>query len=304
MNWNQMDYFQRVYREKSFVAAARKVPMSSQGLAKAIRALEAEIGVPLFEATKGEGLTPTPYAEVFLEFCGECQDSLDRLRRSLDEVTGTSREVINLAAAIGAFGLLGMEFVSDFCRANAGTDITVDDLPDLKVEQALREGSDILGLTVQPVPDEFETIELCSCERYVWMRADDELAGRKSVAARDLEGRTIALVGPFFKNYGLLTELLARENVHPAKLVTSSEMMWLHQFVHDGHGVAFTAQSVISLYKDDASVVALPMPGMSYTIGISWLRGHELTPAEQSFVEACVAKVRPSWSKRLRRLFG
>ena len=72
----------------------------------------------------------------------------------------------------------------------------------------------------------------------------------------------------------LLLEALEQAGVHPADITTSSEMIWLHQFAKGPGCISFTAQSVLPLFKDDTSVVALPFLGMPYQIGISWLRTH------------------------------
>ena len=72
-----------------------------------------------------------------------------------------------------------------------------------------------------------------------------------------------------------------------ADLTTLSEMTWLHQFAKSGSGVAFTARSVLPLYEDDPSVVALLFRDMPYEVGVSWLASHRLSEAEEAFVEAC-----------------
>lgn len=105
-----------------------------------------------------------------------------------------------------------------------------------------------------------------------------------------LEGRSVALVGPLFKNYGILLDALEREGVRIADLTTLSEMTWLHQFAKSGSGVAFTARSVLPLYEDDPSVVALLFRDMPYEVGVSWLATHRLSEAEEAFVEACRAR--------------
>ena len=318
MNWNQLDYFMRAYDAGSFLAAARTVPMSSQGFAKSIHALEGELGVELFRVEKGGSLAPTPYAEEFRAFAQDCMAAEERMRAGFARVAGQSREVVRLAAAIGSLGLLGMEFVSSFCRENPQVEVVVDDLPDVKTDAAVLDGSDALGLTVLPAPEGLEAHALCSCERCVWMRADDVLAQRRSISVEDLAGRPVAVVGPLFKGYGVLMEQLGAAGVRPSEVVTSSEMMWLHQFARDGRGLAFTAQSVLPVYADDASVVAVPVEGMPYEIGVSWKAGRELMEGERRFVEACEARAaelragkgagaggqRASLADRLRGLFG
>lgn len=290
MNSNQVDYFLKAYQERSYTAAAKLVPMSAQGLTKAIHSLEGELGVPLFTPGDSGKVNPTPYAEEFRTFCLDWLAARGRLDEAFRHIDGYALETIRLAAAIGAFSVLGIDLVTSFRKRHPEVDVVCDDLPDLKVEESLCAGTDTLGLTVAPADNAFETVPLASCERYVWVAADDPLASKREACVRDLQGRSVALVGPLFKNYGLLLDALKQEGIEPAEIATSSEMMWLHQYAKSFGGIAFTAQSVLPLYEDDPSVVALPFRDMPYQIGISWLKEHRLTKAEKAFVEACTER--------------
>lgn len=290
MNTNQIDYFLKAYRERSYTAAAKLVPMSAQGLTKAIHSLEGELGVPLFENDANGKIKPTPYAEEFKAFCKEFDEARSRMAAGFARLAGQAHRTIRLAAAIGSMGLLGIDLISSFKKAHPDVEVECDDLPDMRVEKTLRDGNSSLGLTVLPTTDEFETVELASCERCVWVAADDPLVAKGQACVADLEGRNIALVGAQFKNYGLLLEALDREGVHPADITTSSEMIWLHQFAKGSGCISFTAQSVLPLFKDDTSVVALPFLGMPYQIGISWLHTHVPDEDERAFIEACQAR--------------
>ena len=292
MNTNQLDYFLKAYRVQSYTAAAKLVPMSAQGLTKAVHSLEGELGVPLFENDANGKIKPTPYAEEFKTFCDDVSEARSRMAAGFARISGQARRTIKLAAAIGSMGLLGIDLVSSFKKDHPGIEVDCDDLPDMRVEKTLRDGHSTLGITVLPTPDDFETVALASCERCVWVAADDPLVSKGRVCITDLEGRNVALVGAQFKNYGLLLEALEREDVHPTDITTSSEMIWLHQFAKGRGCISFTAQSVLPLFKDDASVVALPFLGMPYQIGISWLRTHVPDDAEQAFIETCKARGR------------
>lgn len=287
MNTNQLDYFLKAYEQRSYSAAAKLVPMSAQGLTKAVHSLEGELGAPLFVNDANGKIKPTPYAEEFRVFCEEVGASHARLKASFARLSGQAHRTIRLAAAIGSFGLLGIDLITSFKKEHPNVDVECDELPDIRVEKTMQDGHSTLGITVLPCGDEFETVELASCERYVWVAADDPLTRKGTVGVADLAGRHVALVGAHFKNYGLLLEALEHEGVKPADITTSSEMIWLHQFAK-GHGcVSFTAQSVLPLFKDDASVVALPFRDMPYRVGISWLRTHTPDAAELAFIEAC-----------------
>lgn len=187
-NSNQLDYFMHVYHEGNFAAAARMVPMSAQGLAKAIHALESELGVPLFTTGENGSQKPTLYAEELHQFCEARSKLYDQLREGFRRIDGRARETIHLAASIGSLSLLGMEFVSSFTRDNPGVDVICDDLPDVRVEDSLRSGLDTLGITVLPTPEEFKTVDLAVCDRYVWVNALDPLARKRQLDVRDLAG--------------------------------------------------------------------------------------------------------------------
>lgn len=214
MNTNQIDYFLKAYDERSYTAAAKLVPMSAQGLTKAVHALEGELGVPLFKSAEGGRVEPTPYAEEFRTFCLEYCDARGRLHAAFRRLDGQAAETIHLAVAIGSLSLLGMDLISGFRKEHDAVEICCDDLPDLKVEDALREGSDTLGITVLPTGEGLETVPLASCERYVWVAADDPLAARREVGVRDLEGRSVALVGPLFKKRHPARRARARGRAH------------------------------------------------------------------------------------------
>lgn len=292
MNTNQIDYFLKAYRERSYTAAAKLVPMSAQGLTKAIHSLEGELGVPLFENDANGRIKPTPYAEEFKVFCKEFDEARSRMAAGFARLAGQANRTIRLAAAIGSMGLLGIDLISSFKKEHPDVEVECDDLPDMRVEKTLRDGNSSLGLTVLPTTDEFETVELASCERCVWVAADDPLVAKGQACVADLEGRNIALVGAQFKNYGLLLEALDQEGVRPADITTSSEMIWLHQFAKGSGCISFTAQSVLPLFKDDTSVVALPFLGMPYQIGISWLRTYVPNEDEWAFIKACQARAK------------
>ena len=195
MNTNQIDYFLKAYRERSYTAAAKLVPMSAQGLTKAIHSLEGELGVPLFENDANGKIKPTPYAEEFKAFCKEFDEARSRMAAGFARLAGQAHRTIRLAAAIGSMGLLGIDLISSFKKVHPDVEVECDDLPDMRVEKTLRDGNSSLGLTVLPTSDEFETVELASCERCVWVAADDPLVAKGQVCITDLEGRNIALVG-------------------------------------------------------------------------------------------------------------
>ena len=86
MNTEQLRYFQLAYKQGSFSAAARMVPVSHQGLTKGIRNLERELGVTLFDYDSDSGRPePTPFAHELYDFAVVYEANLHLLNSLLDQ---------------------------------------------------------------------------------------------------------------------------------------------------------------------------------------------------------------------------
>lgn len=65
MNLDHLRYFACLAQVKHYTRAAQQLCISQPSLSHAIRQLEGELGVPLFEKT-GRNTTLTPFGETFL----------------------------------------------------------------------------------------------------------------------------------------------------------------------------------------------------------------------------------------------
>lgn len=210
-----------------------------------------------------------------------------QLSVDLDTTHGAEVAILHFKEIEGALFLQQRNFPAAFERSYRHLSLNTCDLPDLKVEQALLEGSCTLGITVLPGVDTLCSQPLAGCERWLWMHAQDPLAELEQVDIQGLSGRNVALVGPPFKNYSLLMNALRQSGVQVADIQLSSEMIWLYNFAREARGVAFTARSVVEHYPADPNMTARPFSSMPYQIGISWLRSHKLSPGEKTFVQYC-----------------
>ena len=87
MNRDQISYFEMLYKEQNIIRAAARVPMSTQGLGKSIRALEREFEVPLFEIKPNGGRTPTPYAHALAIYVKHMHAARKKLKQEFDRIS-------------------------------------------------------------------------------------------------------------------------------------------------------------------------------------------------------------------------
>ena len=113
MELRQLEYFVSVAEEANFTRAAQRVHISQSGVSAQIKALETELGAPLFDRSgrvarlTETGLVALPYARAALAAAAELREAIDdvkgliRGRLAVGMVTGC--EVTPLFVALAAF---------------------------------------------------------------------------------------------------------------------------------------------------------------------------------------------------------
>jgi len=289
MNTNQAIYFKALYELRHVVAAARSIPISRQGLRKAIESLESELGVTLFVRNEDGGVTPTPYGEAFKDYLDDDEALIARFRNEVRLLREAENATIHLACASGAMGVLGQAFFTPFIRKHPDITIEHTDMADLDVDDGIFDGRFNLGITVAPFNGAFETIPLHSTPRSLWVRRDDPLARKETLTIGDLDGYCVGIVPDRYKNYQEFMEACSIRNVHPREIAEWSELFWLFCYARERNHVSFTVQSAAKQAESDPLLTEIPLENSSWTFGLSYLRGHRLRPEEHDLVEHCRA---------------
>lgn len=287
MNMDSYDYFVFAYESPNFSAAASKVPMSPQGFAKAIKAFEKDLGVPLFEQDESGRRKPTEYAEVLYEFAKHVQAERNALRLQFEKIASRQRTNIRLVASLGILGVLGADFVRRFERSHPHAAVIVTEVPDATCDQLLRDGMYDLALTIAPFERTFESQALYRSETELWVHESNPLSRCEHLEASDLAGVRLAAPGDLFKCHAAIENLCDQEGCGMPVFVDLSEIFWIYDYVQNGHGLGFTLPhlSRLSVFRSDARVKSIPLQGLSWTFGASWMQGHKLSAVEKEFVE-------------------
>lgn len=290
MNSEQLHYFELAYQERNFSAAARRVPVSPQGLAKAIHALEKELDVPLFEVDELTGLpVPTEYADELTEFAAVYATNMRLLKDSFDRIRGKQRSLVRLGCSLGIMGVLGPQFLTGFAAMHPDVEVQYAEANDRQIDSDLRNGTYDLALVVGPSQKGVTTRRLYRCPIYYWVHADDPLAAKGHLTIEDFAGRNVAIPGSGFKCYDTLMRLASEHDVALGDVFQMSEIFQLYEFAASGQGLGFTVRHLTDLpvFVRDASVVAVPFDGAAWTFSIERLDAHALGDAEQAFWNWC-----------------
>lgn len=287
MNRDQLNYFALVYQEGSVAAAAARVPMSTQGMGKAIHALEHELGVPLFRVEANGGRTPTPYAQAFMAYVHDERVAFDRLQGIFDEIRAREAHEIRLAAAIGINGFVGAACVDAFQKAHPGVTVRLREVDDFTCDELLRNGTADIGFTLAPFGKGLATMD-AKCERaFWWVPASHPLAQRAEIGAADLDGCILSSFGDEAKIHHDLVRALDAAGARPARIMQSSEVFWHYRDAFASGALGLTVEHLAAspVFAARENVVAVPSADLAWRIGISWAPAHVLSDDETAFCD-------------------
>lgn len=294
MNTEHLHFFELAYQERSFSAAARRVPCSPQGLAKAVHALEKELGVPLFTIDEATGLpVPTEYAHELFEFAAVYDSNMRLLRDSFARIRGQEEHVIRLSCSLGVIGVMGPEFLTGFAQAYPHIHVSHWEGNDAVCDAGVREGNYDLALSTTPIGPEFAATQLYRCPWCFWVNADDPLAAQAQLTVADLAGRDVAIPGSGYKCYDRLLDMAREASIELGSVFEMSELFQVYEFVATGRGLGFTVLHLTELSVfQDPRVVAVPLAGVSWGFSVERLATHALSEAERTLWDYAVAYAR------------
>ena len=128
MNRKQMEYFIEVYRCGNIQTAADHLYVARQGLSRAMRSLEEELGQPLFTRTP-RGIIPTDYAAALLPHVQRMLDEYQFIE-SMKSLATHSKSVVTIFALDHVFSYLGAQFLQDFHAAHPSIILSIVDTTD------------------------------------------------------------------------------------------------------------------------------------------------------------------------------
>jgi DNA-binding transcriptional LysR family regulator len=294
LNTEQFRYFELAYHERNFSAAARLVPCSPQGLAKAIHSLEKELGVELFTSDETGKPVPTEYAHEFLSFTAVYDSNVRLLQESFDRIRGQEHARIRLGCSLGVLGTFGPSFMDDFAAGYPAIEVAQWEMSDALCDRGLLDNNFDMALVLDPYPQAAHVQELYRAPVYFWVHSESPLARLEHLTFADLAGQDVAIPGTGFKCYDRLRAGVAEAGGKLGGVYEMSEVFQLYEFAASGRGLGFSVRHLVELptFNRLDSVVALPVQGFPWAFGVAHLQTHALTAAERTFWDWCVLRAR------------
>jgi DNA-binding transcriptional LysR family regulator len=293
MEVRQLQIFRTLAEELSFTRTAEKVHTVQSNVTAQIKALEEELGIPLFDRL-GRRVTLTDAGRNFLPFALQALAAMDQGQRALQagaEPSGPLR--IGAAESLLTYRL--PEVLRAFRRHFPHVELIFRPYTNPTLALDLEAGKldmAVHGDDLQPSAS-IKSIRLRTERVLLLAEAGHPLTGGPTVRPADLAGENLLLTETGCSYRGKLDRALALANVRPANVTEFSSVEAIKQCVALGMGVGLLPEMVVARELRQKRFQALQWVGPSLDIvtHILWHRDKWVSPAMAAFMELAKDKI-------------
>ncbi|EGK57334.1 LysR family transcriptional regulator [Centipeda periodontii DSM 2778] len=283
MELRQLEYFQMASRLKNITRAAERLRVSQPNITVAIKKLEGELGIQLFDRSQKQ-LSLTPEGAVFL---GRVEVALRNIQDAVLEVNdykqlqkGTIK--IGIPPMMGAY--LFPKIFSSFQRRYSHLDVYLHEEGSVAIREQLERDELDFGIII--IPDTSPNLQLLPMARsqiVCCVPEDSDLTARKAITLQDIEDRNLIMLkeGSFLRQ--TMLQKMKTAGVTPNIVLESNQVVTIMGLVASGVGNAFLLDMIV---RDTPGIRALPLATPVFVdVGLAWKRDRYISRAAQSFIE-------------------
>lgn len=291
MQLQQLAYFLTVAETRHFTQAAERMRVAQPSLSKQIKALETELGAPLFNRARGN-VTLTAAGEALLPLARRMLADAETARREIAELVGLRRGRVRLGATPSLCAGLLADALARFHRSYPGVELLVEESGSRDLVRDLARGQLDMALIILPLQstDPALVTEEILRENLVVAAsvtappaATAPVTGRRKpyVRIQDLRGRSMVM---FRRGYDVREATLAacrQAGFEPRFAVEGGEMDAVLRFVEAGLGIAVVPSMVLD---GRPNLVGTPLvPRLRRTVALANRKDVAPTRAAQAF---------------------
>jgi DNA-binding transcriptional LysR family regulator len=275
-----------VVRQKGFTRASRVLRVGQPAVSKAVKALEEELGTPLLLRQRRR-VRLTDAGRIVVERAQGVLDSLRALEEEVQELSSLRRGRLR----IGTPPVVGVAFLAallaEFHRAHPGIALELREEGSHQIETLVLGHELDVGAVVLPTDERaFGTLPFVQDELRAVLHPGHRLAGRRSLALRELAGTPFVLYRPEFALHGHVLEACRRAGFAPSVVSESSHWDFIVALVAANIGAALLPATICRrLDRREVRTVRMADPVIPWNVALVWRRDRHLTPATRAWLE-------------------
>lgn len=285
MELRQLEYFQTASNLKNITKAAKTLKVSQPNITVAIKKLEAELEVQLFDRSQKQ-LTLTPEGTVFLKrieiALRNIADAILEVRDYKELQKGTIK--IGIPPMMGAY--LFPKVFSGFRRLHPNLDVFLYEEGSLSIREKLENDELDFGIIIVPeLTPNLNVLKMSRNQLMVCVANDSLLAYKNAITPEDISASNLIMMkeGAYLRE--VVQNKLSALNISPRTILESSQIITIKGLVAHEVGIAFLLDFIC---EDSPDIKAVPFyEPIFVNIGLAWKKERYVSKAAQAFIDFC-----------------
>jgi DNA-binding transcriptional LysR family regulator len=271
-----------VVRRTTFSGAAKELFATQSAVSKAVKQLEDELGMLLFERN-GRNSRLTDAGEIAYKRAASILAETKDLVTELSELRGLNRGKLRLGLpSMG--GILFAKSFALFRRQYPNIEVQLFEHGGRRLEELLLAGDIELAASIFPLNPEFESQLIARQPLKLFTSAAHVLAKRKTVGLRMLSNIPFILFESGFVLNKRIADACKRQGFAPKIAACSSQVDFIVELVAANVGVAILPEMIAEQFSNrGVTALTIDDPQMEWHMALIWRRGGYLSSAAQAW---------------------
>ncbi|MBQ8092065.1 MAG: LysR family transcriptional regulator [Clostridia bacterium] len=288
MDTKYVQEFVLLAETQNYQTASEQLDMTTSSLSRHIKALEAEIGVTLFDRSTRK-VTLTKHGSLLLPYAKQMVSVDQDCRKAIVRLTGSNRGQISIGSIpmLKAYGIHKM--VQSFQQKWPNISINLIEADSLHLQMMLQRGEcDVIFIRTRAmeIPD-YQSYYIDQDQLSAVVPRQHPFASQDAISIRQLKGESLLLIGTNAFMYKMCTELCLEEGFSPRVVFTSRRAHNLLDQVDAGVGIALLTRKPVAASLPDSLTMVDITPPVRTSILMVYPSDEKLNPLAADFVHLC-----------------
>ncbi len=282
----QLEYFQMAARLRNLTKAAERLNVSQPNVTVAIKKLESELGIQLFDRSQKQ-LSLTPEGNVFL---ARVDTALRTVQDAIIEINDY-KKLQRGAIRIGIPPMIGSNLFPrifyNFRRRYPHLSIYLHEEGSAAIRERIESDDLDFGIVITTDPSStLKVAPMSRCQVVAGVPKDHILAAKKSITLQDLASSDLIMMreGSFIRSQ--IMSRFHQEGLRPNVILESNQTETIKALVGNGVGITVLLDFI---FHDCPGIKTLPLsPSLYFDVGLAWKKDRYVSNAAQAFIDFCL----------------
>ncbi|PTY02125.1 LysR family transcriptional regulator [Opitutaceae bacterium EW11] len=291
MDFRSLEILVEVVRQGGFSAAAKALNTTQPTVSKAIQQLEHDCGAVLIDRLS-RGIRLTSAGETVMRRASSMMTEREHLMAELADLRGLQRGRLKLGLPTLGSSTLFAPLFAAFRKKYPGLEIELHEHGSKRLEEAVRAGEIELGVSLRPVPDDFEWSAVCDEPMMALLPNGHPLSGRGSIRLTEIAHDPFIYFERGFALNGIIVAACRRRRFTLSEAARSGHADFIIALVAAGLGVALLPRIVVAARRPlSVDTVLVDETDLRWQLGFIWRRGATLSPAAKRWLDLVAGEV-------------